>query len=214
LDDFPWGSLYHALMLDLFRKNTHLIVWLVVISFALFGGTVLFTGSEVLNPYAGEAFGEKIKIREMEKQQKIIRLLLPEDAGDLPPEIIQAEVLKQFALWTAAKKEGVNVTDEELRRTIQGFLGVNTIVFSMEDYRRWTKSVLNENPRDFEESIRKSILAQKHIQQLFRNAGLTPPSLNEKLSKQELETIQRETREKEFAVLQSFYATANIKSYL
>jgi len=150
----------------------------------------------------------------MEKQKKIIGLLLPEEAGTLPPEIMQAEVLKQFALWTAAKKDGMKVSDDELRRTIQGFLGVNTLAFNMQDYARWTKSVLNENPRDFEESIRKSILAQKYIQKLFQNAGITPPALDEKLSKQDLEVVQREAREKEFEVLQHFYTTANIKSYL
>jgi len=191
-----------------------MLVWIVVVLFTFFGGTVLFTGGDAINPYAGEALGKKIKIREMEKQQKIIRLLLPEEAGELPPEIMQAEVLKQFALWTAAKKDGMKVSDDELRRTIQGFLGVNTLAFNMQDYARWTKSVLNENPRDFEESIRKSILAQKYIQKLFQNAGITPPALDEKLSKQDLEVVQREAREKEFEVLQHFYTTANIKSYL
>jgi hypothetical protein len=200
-------------MLKILRKNTHMLVWLVVVFFALFGGTVLFTGGEAINPYAGEALGKKIKIREMEKQEKIIRLLLPEEAGTLPPEVMQAEVLKQFALWTAAKKDGMKVSDDELRQTIQGFLGVNTLAFNMNDYSRWTKSVLNENPRDFEETIRKSILAQKYIQKLFQNAGITPLPTDEKISEKELEIAQQETREKEFEVLQSFYTTANIKSY-
>lgn len=131
----------------------------------------------------------------------------------LPEAVLQYEALKQFALWRTARNNKMTVTDDELRAVIQGFLGTQDLTANIDGYRRWTKSVLGENPRDFEEAMRRALLSQKYAQVLLSEVELTPLPDAKKASQERREKIQQENQRRQDEALQQFFLSANIKKY-
>jgi hypothetical protein len=201
-------------MLKIMRKNTRIIIWCVVIAFALWGAGSLVVGTQELSPYAGEVQGEKIKLRDFEKQKKILKLFLPIEASNLPDSVLTLETFKQIALSQEAKRRGLKVTDVEVRSTIESLLGRGGAGIDAEGYSQWTKSVLNEKPRDFEEALRQTLLAQKLLGQLLKGAGLTSIDPAQKLSDEEKKKIEEKNQEISSKVLFNFYSQAQIQIYL
>lgn len=209
-DNFAY---YVGLMLNIFRKNTRLIIWIVVISFVAWGGGAMISSGDFLSPYAGEVFGKKIKLRDFEKQKKLLKLLLPIEYSNLPDNVLNLETFRQIALTTRAKQKGIKVSDAEVRQTVEQMLGnINSSDFNQ--YKRWTKSVLGENPRDFEETLRNALLAQKYSRQLLSEAGVHLIEDPDKLSKDELKKIAEKNQEIQQQALSEFFYRANIKSRL
>jgi len=202
-------------MLKLLRTNTRAIIWTVVIAFGLWGAGSIVTGAQMLSPYAGEVNGKKIKQRDFDKQKKLLKLLLPAEASNLPNQVLDLETFKRIALYQAGKKEGLSISDQEVRSAVENLLGRPMIGLDMEGYTRWTKSVLNESPRDFEEALRKALLAQKFLNQLLLKAGVnleTPPQGDEKANENSDAMKSRERLISQ--TLSHFYSGVTIRSFL
>ena len=82
----------------------------------------------------------------------------------------------------------------------------------MRSYSQWTKSVLSESPRDFEEAFREAILAQKLFEELMKETGVSP--LPESATEEEKKKIDEKNKELSAQALTDFYSKAKIKSYL
>jgi hypothetical protein len=197
-------------MMKIFRQHTRLIIWLIVISFIAWGGGAMLTSGDLLSPYAGEVFGKKIKTRDFERQKKLLKLMLPIEYSNLPSEVLDAETLKQLALAIKARQEGLKISDEDVRRSVEGMLGP-VDAGDFRQYERWTKQVLNEDPRDFEESLRNALLARQYSQTLLQEAGIKPPQGLEGLSEEEKQKRLEEYQREQSGVLKQFFLTADIK---
>jgi len=173
----------------------------------------MISSSDFLSPYAGEAFGKKIKMREFEKQKKLLKLLLPIEYSNMPDNVLNIETFRQIALSIKAKKDGIKVSDAEVRLAVEQMLGnINRTDFR--NYQRWTKSVLGESPRDFEESLRKALLAQNYSRRLLLDAGFQTIQDSQKLSEEDKKKIDQENQKIQQQVLSEFFYKANIKSSL
>jgi hypothetical protein len=104
--------------MKIFRQNTRIVIWIIVLSFALWGAGTLVTGAQMLSPYAGEVYGKKIKTRDFEKRKKLLKLLLPAEYSALPDKVLDMETFKQIALSMEAKKRGLKATDSEVRLAV------------------------------------------------------------------------------------------------
>jgi len=195
-----------------FRKNTHTIVWVIVLAFVLWGGSTFLVGTEFISPYAGEVFGKKIKLRDFEKQKKLVKFLLPDEYANLPDEVINQETFQQLALTLEAKKRGMTIHDSVVKGTIENLLGGLPLQGNIAAYERWTKSVLNEGPREFEEALRKTLLARQMMRELLREADAEPPEPEkwENLSEEDKKAYQNLQAQ----ILFDFYNSADIKSKL
>lgn len=197
-------------MLNIFRANTKIVIWIIVLSFVIWGGAASVTSSDFISPYAGQVFGQKIKIRDFEKQKKVIKLFLPAQSQDIPEPAIDQEVFRQLALYQAGKKSGFKATDTEVAQTVQSFLGAD-VADNMQGYERWTKSALGENPRDFEETLRKIIIAQKYSRELLLAAGFKPTLTSEKLTEADKKKRDEANQEIQLKVLSDFFTKADIR---
>jgi hypothetical protein len=196
-------------MLKIMRRNTRIVIWCVVLSFAIWGGGSLVISSQVLSPYAGSAFGKKIKLREFEKRKRMMKFFMPAEFSALPDNVITAETFKQIALTRAAKKEGLKVTDEEVRLMIERIVGPG-VWWNTGSYSQWTRQNLGENPRDFEETLRDALLAQKMTVRLFEKAKLLPLKDEKTMTDEEKKKAEAERNQ----ILIDFYRTTDLKSFL
>lgn len=201
-------------MLKAMRNNTRVVVWTIVIAFALWGAGSVVTGTQMMSPYAGEIGGKKVKVREFEKRKKLLKLLLPLETSDLPDEVLTVEAFKNIALSQEASQRGLKTPDVEVRSTVENLLGRPMIGLDMEGYTRWTKSVLNESPRDFEETLRQALLAQQLMNQLLKEKGIQEPDAAAKLTDAEKKKAEETNRELTSKALHDFYTQARIKIYL
>ena len=200
-------------MLKVMRNNTRVVVWTIVVAFALWGAGTVVTGAQMLSPYVGEIDGKKIKQREFDVRKKLLKLLLPMEVTALPDTVMDTETFKSMALSREAAKKGLKVPDAEVRMAVENLLGRPMIGLDMEGYTRWTKSVLNESPRDFEEALRQTLLAQKLLQQILKNAGIQEPDPAKKLTDAELKKLEETNRALTSKALLDFYTKARIKTY-
>ncbi len=168
---------------------------------------------DFLSPNAGEVYGQKVKLRAFEKQKKLLKLLLPIEASTLPDNVLNAETFKQIALARKAKQEGLTVSNAEVKNLIQLMLGGGQIT-DMRSYERWTKSVLNESPRDFEESLRQVILAEKYSNQLLENLGPQIPKPDVPLPTNKQKEIEDQNQKLKQEAILVVLKEANIKSNL
>lgn len=196
------------------RNNTRFIIWTIVVAFALWGAGSVVTGTQMLSPYAGEISGKKVKLREFDVRKKLLKLLLPIEASNLPDEVLTVETFKNIALSREAGQRGLKTPDADVRRTVENLLGRPMIGFDMEGYTRWTKSVLNESPRDFEEALRQALLAQQLVDQLLKENGIQEPDPAVKLKDAEKKKVEETNRTLTSKVLLDFYTKARIKIYL
>jgi len=201
-------------MLKVLRNNTRVVVWTIVIAFVLWGAGSVVTGTQMLSPYAGEISGKKVKLREFEVRKKLLKLLLPIEASNLADEVLTVETFKNIALSREASRRGLKTLDAEVRSTVENLLGRPMIGLDMEGYTRWTKSVLNESPRDFEEALRQALLAQQLVNQLLQDKGIKEPEPSTKLTDAEKKKIEETNRTLTSKALLDFYTKARIKIYL
>ena len=106
----------------------------------------------------------------------------------------------------------MTIHDSVVKGTIENLLGGLPLQGNIAAYERWTKSVLNEGPREFEEALRKTLLARQMMRELLREADAEPPESEkwENLSEEDKKAYQNLQAQ----ILFDFYNSANIKSKL
>ncbi len=155
-------------MLKVFRKNTKTIVWIVVISFVLWGGYAVSSQFEKRGRYAGEIFGKPVSFQEFDIYYRSVQLFsFGGSKTSEDPEVLRQQAWQSLILSTAAKREKINVTDEEVRAEIFRLMAIQKIDAPTEAiYQRWLQATARETPKVFEHQIRELLRTQKLVQKI------------------------------------------------
>jgi hypothetical protein len=197
-------------MLKFYRKNIKFIIWLIVLSFAIWGAGSIsmstnsapthvgFVGKEKIsqteflittryfdllnqsrtNP---EQENEKVETQEAETAQDAQKSDTQEEnqSQDTQAQDVQTEneaptqesksmtydqirglAWQMIVLSREAKREGVDVTDEEVQNEIRRLFSQEGI-FNQAFYEQWVQNNFRVQTREFEELIRKHLAADK-----------------------------------------------------
>jgi hypothetical protein len=158
-------------MMKLFRKHTKIVVWIIVISFAIWGGYSATTLKKE-GRYAGEVFGKGVSFQDYNRFYNATQLFMPtKDKSELE----NAEVLRTFT-WQniiyarEAKNLGIKVSDADVRQEITNILTQQGIQSpTQEQYRIWVTRTLRIAPREFEECLREFMRIQRLLRMKFQS---------------------------------------------
>lgn len=155
-------------MLDFFRKNLKIFIWMIVLSFVIWGGSSFTSLREETSAYAGKVWGERISYKEFMTTGRFYELLFqahrPDETapGVEPPspEELHGLTWQMIILSREAKRMGLQVSDQEVAQEIQRQF--STLEgFNVNFYQRWVRDSFRGRPRDFEEVVRKYLAGQK-----------------------------------------------------
>lgn len=154
-------------MFKVFRKHTKAVVWVIVVTFALWGGSSVAVSWQREARFAGEAFGKPVSHREFDAALKAIQIF----TVGTPPANTEAAVWQHIVLLREAERRGIQVSDGEVREEIRRFFDKEGVPFDPERYRLWVRNVLREEPRFFEEQIRDLVLIGRLKQEILGSGG-------------------------------------------
>ena len=175
-------------MLKFYRKNIKLIIWLIVLSFVIWGAGSISVSRQSASSYMGSINGERISNKEFLTTLRYYDLLSRTRADQkqtsqdqkqteettIPDSLsfsqIRALTWQAIVLSREAKREGIQVTDEEVREEVEQLFG-GTSGFNNEFYRNWIHTNFRGQARDFEEAVRKHISVQKIRQRVLEGVS-------------------------------------------
>jgi peptidyl-prolyl cis-trans isomerase D len=192
-------------MLDLMRRKKRLkaVLWLVIIGLAL-GMLLLFVpGGQMGEPGMGSSAatvaGEPISLKDF--WQTYRRVLENYSAGGrnrLDPEMIKALGIGRMALDSLittkvvdyeARRMGLTVTPEELRRAIEAYPGFQERgAFIGVDRYRAVLAANNLTVNEFEDNVRNTLLGRKLQNVISDSLDIADGELREEFSQQNQET--------------------------
>ena len=171
-------------MLKFYRKNIKLFIWLIVLSFIIWGVGSISVSRQSVSSYIGSVSGKKISQKEFLTTMRYYDLLVRTQAAlmktspnqnqtEKTPESETLSINQLRALtWQAivlsreAKQEGIGVNDEEVRGEIEKLFS-GSAGFNEEFYQTWIHTNFRGQARDFEEAVRKHIAVQKMRQKVL-----------------------------------------------
>ena len=171
-------------MLKFYRKNIKLFIWLIVLSFIIWGAGSISVSRQSVFSYIGSVKGEKISQKEFLTTMRYYDLLVRTQAArektssnqnqtEKTPESetlsvnqLQALTWQAIVLSREAKQEGIHVNDEEVRNEIEKLFS-GSAGFNEEFYQTWIHTNFRGQARDFEEAVRKHIAVQKMRQKVL-----------------------------------------------
>ena len=178
-------------MLNFYRKNIKLFIWLIVLSFIIWGAGTISVSKQSVSSYIGSVNGKKISHKEFLTTLRYYDLLArtqaararektaPTQKGAKEKETPESENLSFDQLraltWQAivlsqeAKHEGIRVRDEEVREEVERLFS-GSAGFNEEFYQTWIHTNFRGQPRDFEEAVRKYLAVQKMRQKVLEGA--------------------------------------------
>lgn len=170
-------------MLKILRKNTKIIIWIVIFSFALWGGYSLTASLQKKDRMAGEVFGRSVSFQEFNLFYQAAQIFRagPGDSEPEDPEIIRERAWQNLIYARQAKKDKIEVTDDEVRSELQNILtsqGITTI--TPEIYQRWVKRTTRMEPPHFERMLREMIRIRKLLSGI---ASQALPEINPELAR-------------------------------
>ncbi|MFH1406876.1 MAG: SurA N-terminal domain-containing protein [Candidatus Omnitrophota bacterium] len=178
-------------MLKFLRRHHKMIMWVVAVSviatFVLWG-TVVRQGDTGPN-YAGKLFGKKISIQEFSHYFDEVRIIALLRYGDMFPKILPqlnlyAQTWERILLVKEAKKLGLKVSNKELVTAIAGIpLFQHKGKFNDDLYERLVQTAFRAKARDFEESIRDTLLMAKVQEKIISEVNLTDDMVKEEYKK-------------------------------
>lgn len=147
--------------MKMIRKMVAPTIWLVVISFALWGAQSFFLGFKKETLGAGKAFGKIVTFKQYQDASRSAELLLNRKDGPPPtPVEIETAAWQNIVLGAEARREKIFVSDEEVVNEINRLFGVNDRM-DQAIYTQWITRNFGEQPRAFEERIREILKIQK-----------------------------------------------------
>lgn len=163
-------------MLNTLRKNTKLIVWMIILSFCLWGAFSVGIQFSERGQTAGKVFGHDVSYQEFNKfvtASQIFSLTGDriEDTG-----ILHQHAWQNIIFAREARRQRIQVTDDEVRDEIKRLLNAQDIPVDSGFYENWVRSMTNgASPRDFEEMVREMLRIQKLLRQV-RAEEVSSPS--------------------------------------
>jgi hypothetical protein len=171
----------NPLMLNSLRKNTKVVVWSVVVAFALWGGYSVSSQMRKESMYAGKVFGKNVSFQEFNRFYRSGQLFnLRKEAAD-DPQIIRETAWQGVIFSREAKRRKVEVSDEEVRKEIHQLLESNKV--NPENYESWLERVLRETPKTFEIMVREVLRIQKFMKLLQDSVPVPPVSEEDALAR-------------------------------
>ncbi|MDP3919708.1 MAG: SurA N-terminal domain-containing protein [Candidatus Omnitrophota bacterium] len=152
-------------MLKAFRKNTKLIIWTVVVSFALWGAfSVGISTRTKAGRWAGEVFGKDVSFQEFDAFYRSAQIFTFGSEGIRDPEVLQQKTWQSVIYAREAKRLIIEVTDDEVRAGLTSILAAQNLkTITPEQYEAWLQRTLRVAPHQFESQLREVIRIQKLI---------------------------------------------------
>ncbi len=207
-------------MLKIFRSNTKFIVWITVAALALLfgaGSIVDLVNNKKSGRYAGEAFGKPVTFQEYEQFYIATRLFMPSEKPVDDPDILRQYTWQNIVYAREAKRERLNVSDQEVRGEIANILKQQGMTNpSGEQYRLWLAHVLPDHPtlspREFEGGLREFIRIQKLLR--VKIAGFAPAGAAKSADAKDKEAIAEKQKTSFLAWSNEVNKRADYKDYL
>ncbi len=202
-----------AVMLKLLRTHTKTIVWIVVGSFLLWGGYSVTTLKKE-GRYAGEVFGKAVTFQDFNVFSRATQLFMPSEQPLEDADLVRAYTWQNIIFSREAKREGVKISDEDVRNEIAKILTQQGISNpTQEQYRIWLARSLQISPSEFEEGLREFMRIQKLIQSKISSFALQD-KISAASSEEEKAKFAVKQRESFIAWTDEVNARAKIKDYL
>ncbi|MFW6134634.1 MAG: SurA N-terminal domain-containing protein [Elusimicrobiota bacterium] len=172
-------------MLDLLRKNTKKILWVIAAMFIV--GIFFWYGSGVgRQNTVAEVGSQEVKLDEYRRtvmqQQRRIREnkeeeLTEEDKINLKRDVL-ISLINQKIRYQEAKKMGIIVTEDEIINTIRNLPQFQQDeVFNYRLYEQSLKYSLDITPSEFEKEVKERIAIQKLERLILSSAKVTDKEL-------------------------------------
>ncbi len=166
----------YGAMLKLFRKNTKVIIWSVVVCFGLWGAYSMSSSLGREDRYAGEIHGRGVTYQEFNKFQKATQFLTYTGKANEDPDALRQRTWQNILYSREAKRLGLEVADDEVRLQVLGILQTQGIQNpNPQIYRQWLQATLKETPREFEEKVREFIRIQKLLRLILKTPTPADP---------------------------------------
>lgn len=152
-------------MLKTLRKNTKLIIWLLVLSFILWGAVSVGSQFQKQGRVAGSIFGRDVSFRDYDLFYRANQILSFNGQKTDDPKILEQQTWQNLILAREAKKRKIKVSDEEVRAQILKMFAANKIENPDPNfYKAWVVQNLREPVADFERQLREMLKIQKLVQ--------------------------------------------------
>ncbi|MBI1977941.1 MAG: SurA N-terminal domain-containing protein [Candidatus Omnitrophica bacterium] len=162
-------------MLKFYRKNIKVIIWVIVLSFIIWGIGTLSLSKESASAAMGMVGKEKISHKEFLTTFRYYDLLTHLETKEKDPnskpmafEALKSLTWQVIALSRVAKQEGVSVSDNEVREEIEKQFSQDG-QFNELLYEHWIQNIFQGRPRDFEEAIRKHLVVRKLREKVLKD---------------------------------------------
>ena len=113
-------------MLKGLRKNTKIIIWMVILSFALWGGFSVGVQFKKEGRVAGEVFGKDITFQEFNRFYKSQLIFSMNGETAKNPDMIKEQTWQSLIYSREAKRLNVEVSDEDVRTEVLRLLAQHT----------------------------------------------------------------------------------------
>lgn len=171
-------------MLKFYRKNIKFIIWTIALSFVIWEVSAVTVSRQSASPYIGSVSHEKISHKEFMTTFRYYDLLAhskesqnetsqnqkgSKEASQPEPlsfDQLRALTWQAIALSREAKREGIRVSDEEVRSEVEKLFSTGK-EFNKEFYQTWVRTNFRGSPRDFEEAVRKHLVVQRIRQKVL-----------------------------------------------
>ena len=173
-------------MLKAMRKNMKVVMWLLLATFVLWGGSsAIFSGSKTTN-YAGTVFNKKIDWKEYDQNFSAVQnqamLMYGEKFSQIKQYLnLEAETWSRIVLLETANKKHIRVSDNEVISTIcnMPLFQDPSGKFMPDAYRRITDYFLKVPAREFEEEIKGSLKIAKLRDSIIKDVSISDSELKE-----------------------------------
>jgi hypothetical protein len=199
-------------MLKIFRQHTKVIIWVVVGSFILWGGYSV-SALKKEGRYAGEVFGSSVTFQEYNQFYRATQLFMPSEKPLEDPELLRDYTWQNIIYAREAKREGIKITDEEVRGEIANILKQQGLLSpTAEQYKIWLTRTLHLSPREFEEGLREFIRIQKLLR--IKITGFAPAGADKLTDPKAKEEAASKQKMAFMTWTSSVNSRANLKDYL
>ena len=156
------------------RKTVAPVIWIIVISFALWGIENIFVGLQKESKGVGKAFGKTISFKTFQDARRSVEIFSQKPAGEkLEIEELENSAWQNIVLGLEAQREKISVTDEEVKNEIERLFTADVATFNPEFYQNWVQKNFRESPRLFEERIRDNLRIRKLVERHQNPAAQT-----------------------------------------
>lgn len=171
------------------KKVSWFVAVIIILSFGIFGSANILnrtTGPQ----YAGKIFGKTISLEQFEKSwlrarnQNIIRY--GDNFDKVSPLLdLDSEAWDRLILLSEALKQRIKILDQEVIDAIENYSFFQQKgKFDAEMYKRIIRYVFRCEPRDFEESVRESLIFAKLYNTQTLSINITNADVEESYKKQ------------------------------